>query len=904
MSCILLAVAAVTAAPILVLLLALALPPNVPSKLQALPNLGGLYLQLLRAAVRKGKVPKTLTGHKEVKLALASATPFDTQCYATFLRLAGYDVPPKDAPLMYPIAESFRLSMLAMSHPDFPFNVLGSVLARNRTEAKRPLASEERLLVRIDPNYVKNEKGDIEIIIETTGATPNGEVVWTNSLTVIVINPKRERGPVGGKAAAAAEAPPARTLLATWSVPGDAGRRFGALTGDRNPIHLYSFTSQLFGFKRPIAHALYLVARLEAALVKAGHSAAYPAVFDTDFKRPTMLPAKLQCVEVKGTRPLQCAILTGDGSKDVILGRLTVKTDGEGGSRRAQEAQPAIGLGSIWSAANAAAAAVRATATDVVRSVQETDWKNELAAFGAEVAHDAEKVTSEVGHKAQALGHRAKEAVQHLPEALELAAAPDSDSGGGRGSGGGSGAGAAGLGAVGASISKLGLSIISGAKGVVDQVTDLVEGELSPGPSDAKRAASGRSLSAARGEPGLPRVASQGAKYSRFEAELAAMQRDSSTYCDAPPDAADYAAWLGAFNLASEEGRASSLLAESAIVSELHARLVPLLVAREEFWARYFYRLQKLQQREEQRQQLAARAKQQVQADDEQIGWDDDPASPRAPAVTSAAAAAAAPEAKAAVEITAPARLADAGPALAALAKREGGSSEVEQLDREAAAAPPRRSEIEATPLPAQPASAAAAEPVAAPAPGPLPPPAPAAGTLAGPAHAAIAKAAAAAAPLSASSGFSTPVRVASDGEESAAAEGGLLLDSASDGSAAVSGHQRGWAVVSGGAKVKGSPVPEEPEAWEASEGGAAASPPVAAAAEGDGERAAQAGAQRGSAGGVAASAAQAQESVDDEISWGDEEERAPGAGGGAAAAQLAQVQAAGDDNGWSDDWE
>jgi hypothetical protein len=29
--------------------------------------------------------------------------------------------------------------------------------------------------VRIDPNYVKNEKGDIEIIIETTGATPNGE---------------------------------------------------------------------------------------------------------------------------------------------------------------------------------------------------------------------------------------------------------------------------------------------------------------------------------------------------------------------------------------------------------------------------------------------------------------------------------------------------------------------------------------------------------------------------------------------------------------------------------------------------------------------------------------------------------------------------------------------------------
>lgn len=163
-------------------------------------------------------------------------------------------------------------------------------------------------------------------------------------------------------------APTARTLLANWSIPGDAGRRFGAITGDRNPIHLYAFTAQMFGFKRPIAHALYLVARLEAALTKAGARAhglqtaavrhrrvharnhracstqqttltaslpnrlqptgyqpAYPAVFETEFKRPTTLPAKLQCVEAKGTRPLQSAVLTGDGSKDVILGRLNIK---------------------------------------------------------------------------------------------------------------------------------------------------------------------------------------------------------------------------------------------------------------------------------------------------------------------------------------------------------------------------------------------------------------------------------------------------------------------------------------------------------------------------------------------------------------------------------------------------
>lgn len=48
----------------------------------------------------------------------------------------------------YPIAESFRLSMYAMSHPDFPFNVLGSVLARNKTEATRPIGADEALVYR------------------------------------------------------------------------------------------------------------------------------------------------------------------------------------------------------------------------------------------------------------------------------------------------------------------------------------------------------------------------------------------------------------------------------------------------------------------------------------------------------------------------------------------------------------------------------------------------------------------------------------------------------------------------------------------------------------------------------------------------------------------------------------
>ena len=51
-------------------------------------------------------------------------------------------------PLMYPIAESFRICIQVMSLPQFPLNVLGSVLARNRTEVLAPLKPGERLLYR------------------------------------------------------------------------------------------------------------------------------------------------------------------------------------------------------------------------------------------------------------------------------------------------------------------------------------------------------------------------------------------------------------------------------------------------------------------------------------------------------------------------------------------------------------------------------------------------------------------------------------------------------------------------------------------------------------------------------------------------------------------------------------
>ena len=67
------------------------------------------------------------------------------------------------------------------------------------------------------------------------------------------------------------------------------------------------------------------------------------------------------------------------------------------------------------------------------------------------------------------------------------------------------------------------------------QASSAIQSEMSAA------AAEGRSK---RGEPARPPAPASGARYSRLDSDIAAMQRDSATYCDEPEDSDGYAAWL------------------------------------------------------------------------------------------------------------------------------------------------------------------------------------------------------------------------------------------------------------------------------------------------------------------------------------------------------------------------
>ena len=71
---------------------------------------------------------------------------------------------------------------------------------------------------------------------------------------------------------------------------GDLGRRYAAVSGDRNPIHLYTLTAKALGFRRQIAHGMWSNARCVAALENRLPDA---VTVEVAFKVPVFLPGKV-----------------------------------------------------------------------------------------------------------------------------------------------------------------------------------------------------------------------------------------------------------------------------------------------------------------------------------------------------------------------------------------------------------------------------------------------------------------------------------------------------------------------------------------------------------------------------------------------------------------------------------
>ncbi len=210
----------------------------------------------------------------------------DPAAVAAYAKVCGFSL--RDAlPPTYPHVLAFPLHMAVMADGGFPFGAVGLVHVGNRIVQHRPIGLDEEVTLRVRATKLEpHPKGRTFAIV--TEASVGSEKAWEGHSTMLRRGGGSE-GP-GDDASSDRASSDAREIPATseWRVGGDVGRRYAAVSGDRNPIHMYSLTAKALGFPRAIAHGMWTKARSLAAL-----EAKLPDAFDVDvrFKRPILLPA-------------------------------------------------------------------------------------------------------------------------------------------------------------------------------------------------------------------------------------------------------------------------------------------------------------------------------------------------------------------------------------------------------------------------------------------------------------------------------------------------------------------------------------------------------------------------------------------------------------------------------------
>jgi acyl dehydratase len=276
--------------------------------LKSPPRLLPLYARAAAPLIPgASRLPFIPGGGKEIpqtELLLDDVRPRPSQV-AAYAKVCGFTLR-EHLPITYPHVLAFPLHMALMADGSFPFGAVGLVHIENEILQRRPIAVEQPLHIRVfSTPLAPHPRGRVFTLL--TEVSVDGAIVWEERSTML----RRGAGERGDQSAGSGErgakqagpgerkaadrehrlSPAGLRPSATWRLPGDLGRRYAAVSGDRNPIHMHPLSAKLFGFPGAIAHGMWSKARCLAALASHTPDACEAQV---SFRKPIVLPAKVQ----------------------------------------------------------------------------------------------------------------------------------------------------------------------------------------------------------------------------------------------------------------------------------------------------------------------------------------------------------------------------------------------------------------------------------------------------------------------------------------------------------------------------------------------------------------------------------------------------------------------------------
>lgn len=250
-----------------------------------IPALTSSYTKVARGVLRRKKpMVVSLPGTRWETTDVISRQLVDD--YNALLGASG-DVGHNSAPSVTAHITAFGLSIAMMAEQDFPLPLLGTVHLQHKVWHMSDVPIDEP--VRISTwaqNLAPHHAGStVEIWVQIFDQSTD-KLLWQSMAVYLsrsvelpgVEQPSRPTRPTFQ--------PPAMT--GEWCLPKDIGRRFGAVSGDKNPIHLSNVTAKAFGMPGSIAHGMYAAARMLA-----GRETPAPYTWAIEFASPMRIPGRV-----------------------------------------------------------------------------------------------------------------------------------------------------------------------------------------------------------------------------------------------------------------------------------------------------------------------------------------------------------------------------------------------------------------------------------------------------------------------------------------------------------------------------------------------------------------------------------------------------------------------------------
>lgn len=197
---------------------------------------------------------------------------------------AAFGFPGDDIPLTFLYLLAQRAQLASMLAQPIPFRIPGLIHVENRLAMNGPVVPDVPLAITTRLLLPPVAANGAHVCTLETRAHDGERLVFSCDSTYLI-----RRGGRSGGSGKPSE-PPRGEVLGKWMVARDAGRRYAALSGDWNPIHLWPWSARLMGMRRPIIHGAHTLARA-GALLQASSGSPAASVW-CRFRQPVALAAE------------------------------------------------------------------------------------------------------------------------------------------------------------------------------------------------------------------------------------------------------------------------------------------------------------------------------------------------------------------------------------------------------------------------------------------------------------------------------------------------------------------------------------------------------------------------------------------------------------------------------------